>query len=45
MPLAAAIRYAVTHLKRLKPYLDHGVLELANNAAIGDLEKRASDRV
>jgi len=32
-PLAAAIRYALTRLKRLRPYLDHGVLELDNNTA------------
>jgi signal transduction histidine kinase len=32
-PLAAAIRYAITRLKRLRPYLDHGVLEIDNNTA------------
>ncbi|XDA97958.1 IS66 family transposase [Sulfitobacter sp. LCG007] len=32
-PLAAAIRYALTHMKRLRPYLGHGILELDNNAA------------
>ena len=32
-PLAAAIRYAITRMKRLRPYLDHGFLELDNNAA------------
>ena len=32
-PLAAAIRYALTRMKRLQPYLDHGVLELDNNTA------------
>ena len=32
-PLAAAIRYAITRLRRLQPYLDHGVLELDNNTA------------
>jgi transposase len=32
-PLAGAIRYAITRLKRLRPYLDHGVLELDNNCA------------
>jgi len=32
-PLAGAIRYAITRLKRLRPYLDHGFLELDNNAA------------
>lgn len=32
-PLAAAIRYALTRMKRLKPYLTHGILELDNNTA------------
>ena len=32
-PLAAAIRYALSRLKRLRPYLDHGFLEIDNNAA------------
>ena len=32
-PLTAAIRYALTRLKRLRPYLEHGFLELDNNAA------------
>ncbi|MEH6631244.1 MAG: transposase [Halopseudomonas aestusnigri] len=32
-PLAWAIRYAITHNKRMKPYLDHGFLELDNNTA------------
>lgn len=32
-PLAAAIRYALTRLKRLRSYLDHGILELDNNTA------------
>jgi transposase len=32
-PLAAAIRYALTRMDRLRPYLEHGVLELDNNAA------------
>ena len=32
-PLAAAIRYAPTRMERLRPYLDHGILELDNNAA------------
>jgi transposase len=27
-PLAQAIRYAITRIKRLRPYLDHGVLEI-----------------
>jgi hypothetical protein len=32
-PLAAAIRYALNRMERLRPYLDHGILELDNNAA------------
>ena len=32
-PLAGAIRYALTRMVRLRPYLDHGVLELENNTA------------
>jgi len=32
-PLASAIRYALTRMERLRPYLDHGILELDNNAA------------
>ncbi|MBL4598043.1 MAG: IS66 family transposase [Rhizobiaceae bacterium] len=32
-PLAAAIRYGLTRMKRLRPYLDHGFLELDNNTA------------
>jgi len=32
-PLAAAIRYALTRIKRLHPYLDNGKLELDNNIA------------
>ncbi|MFC3571697.1 IS66 family transposase, partial [Paracoccus simplex] len=32
-PLAAAIRYALTRMERLRPYLDNGILELDNNAA------------
>ena len=32
-PLAEAIRYALTRIKRLRPYLDHGFLELDNNTA------------
>ncbi len=27
-PLAGAIRYALTRIKRLRPYLDNGILEL-----------------
>jgi len=32
-PLAAAIRYALTRMTRLRPYLDHGILEIDNNTA------------
>ena len=32
-PLAQAIRYAITRIKRLRPYLDHGLLEIDNNTA------------
>jgi hypothetical protein len=32
-PLAAAIRYALARMTRMRPYLDHGILELDNNTA------------
>ena len=32
-PLAAAIRHALVRLKRVRPYLEHGFLEIDNNAA------------
>ncbi len=32
-PLASAIRYALTRIKRLRPYLENGVLDLDNNTA------------
>ena len=32
-PLAAAIRHALSRMERMRPYLDHGILELDNNAA------------
>jgi transposase len=32
-PLAAAIRYALTRMARMRPYLEHGILELDNNTA------------
>ena len=32
-PLATAIRYALARMTRLRPYLEHGILELDNNAA------------
>jgi len=31
-PLAGTIRYALMRMKKLQPYLDHGFLELDNNA-------------
>ncbi len=32
-PLAGAIRYAITRIKRLRPYLENGILEIDNNTA------------
>jgi len=32
-PLAEAIRYGLTRMKKARPYLDHGFLELDNNSA------------
>ena len=32
-PLSIAIRYALTRMARMRPYLDHGILELDNNTA------------
>ena len=32
-PLAAAIRYALARMNRMRPYLAHGILELDNNVA------------
>ncbi|HCP80468.1 MAG TPA: IS66 family transposase, partial [Octadecabacter sp.] len=32
-PLVGAIRYALTRIARLRPYLDHGILEIDNNTA------------
>ena len=32
-PLAGAIRYGLTRMNRLRPYLEHGILELDNNVA------------
>ncbi|MEJ2001863.1 MAG: transposase [Maritimibacter sp.] len=31
--LAKVIRYALTRIKKLLPYLDHGILEIDNNSA------------
>jgi hypothetical protein len=39
-PLAAAIHYALTHMERLRPYLDHGILEPNNNAAERGMRSR-----
>ena len=36
-PLAAAIRYALTRMARMRPYLDHGILEIDNNTAESSL--------
>ncbi len=33
IPLAAVIRHALTRLKRLRPYIEHGFLEIDNNPA------------
>ena len=32
-PLAVAIRYALTRMPRMRPYLAHGILELDNDVA------------
>jgi hypothetical protein len=32
--LATAIRYAVTRMARLRPYLDHGILEIDNSETL-----------
>jgi hypothetical protein len=32
-PLASASRYALTRMARMRPYLDHGILEIDNNTA------------
>nr|WP_246066717.1 IS66 family transposase [Aliiroseovarius halocynthiae] len=31
--LAKAIRNALTRMKKLRPYLDHGILDIDNNTA------------
>lgn len=31
--MAAAIRYSLTRMERMRPYLDQGILELDNNTA------------
>jgi transposase len=42
--LAKAIRYALTRLKKLRPYLDHGYLEADNNAAERSMKSVALGR-
>ena len=32
-PLATAIRYGLSRMARMRPYLDHGILEVDNNTA------------
>ena len=32
-PMASATRYALTRMARMRPYLDHGILEIDNNTA------------
>ena len=32
-PLAGAVRYALTRIPKVRPYLEHGFLELDNNTA------------
>ena len=44
-PLAGAIRYALTRMERLRPYLDHGILELDNNTAERAMERIARSAV
>lgn len=41
-PLAQAIRYALTRIKRMRPYLDHGFLEIDNNTAERSIRAIAS---
>ena len=42
--MANAIRYAPTRLKTLRPHLDHGFLEIDNNAAERALKPAAPSR-
>jgi transposase len=42
-PLAAAIRYALTRMARLRPYLDHGILELDNSETLFAIGSRTTD--
>jgi transposase len=46
-PLAAAIRYALTRMARMRPYLDHGVLDIDNSepvSAIGPRTMASAER-
>lgn len=43
-PLAGAIRYGMNRMKRLRPYLDHGFLELDNNSAERSIRPTALGR-
>ena len=43
-PLAGAIRHALARRERLRPYLDHGILELDNNTAERGLRAIAPGR-
>ena len=43
-PLATAIRHALTRRTRIRPYLDHGILELDNNTAERAMRAIASGR-
>jgi hypothetical protein len=42
-PLAAAIRYALTRMARLRPYLGHGILELDNSETLFAIDSRTTD--
>jgi transposase len=42
-PLTNAIRYALTRMKRLRGYLDHGFLELNNNTAERSMRGKSAD--
>jgi len=46
-PLAVAIRYALTRMVRLRPYLDHGILDIDNSeplSAIGPRTMASAER-
>ena len=46
-PLASAIRYALTRMARMRPYLDHGILEIDNSepvSAIGPRTMASAER-